>query len=57
MTQQISKDELAHLQQLARDLVQVDSNNPILESDGYDQTPYIIKKYFKPGKSLSLETN
>lgn len=46
---QVTREELSHLQQLVRDLVQGDANLPSskLDSEGFDQTPYIVKQIFQ----------
>jgi hypothetical protein len=49
LTAPVTREELAHLQQLVRDLVQGDANLPSGKSDAdsFDQTPYIIKQIFQ----------
>ncbi|KAH9255040.1 hypothetical protein BASA81_006985 [Batrachochytrium salamandrivorans] len=48
----LSREEIAHLQQLVRDLVQGDSNLPGSSdnADSFDQIPYIIKQIFQTGR-------
>ena len=48
----LTREEISHLQQLVRDLVQGDTNLPggVDSADGFDQIPYIIKRIFQTGR-------
>ncbi|KAL2919846.1 Rab GTPase-binding exocyst subunit S15 [Polyrhizophydium stewartii] len=50
----LAREEIAHLQQLVRDLVQGDTNLPGGSAsdgaDSFDQIPYIIKQIFQTGR-------
>eukprot|EP00842_Homolaphlyctis_polyrhiza_P005162 jgi/Hompol1/5647/HPOL_002014-RA len=48
----LAREEIAHLQQLVRDLVQGDTNLPggMDSADSFDQIPYIIKQIFQTGR-------
>ena len=47
----LNREELAHLQQLVRELVQGDTKiGSQSEGDGFDQTPYIVKQVFQGAK-------
>ncbi|KAJ8325588.1 Rab GTPase-binding exocyst subunit S15 [Batrachochytrium dendrobatidis] len=48
----LTREEISHLQQLVRDLVQGDTNLPggVDSADGFDQIPYIIKQIFQTGR-------
>jgi hypothetical protein len=43
----LSKDERTHLNQLARDLVQGDSNISSEANEEFDQIPFIVKQVFQ----------